>query len=67
MSDPKQSSGDTDIESLLDAAASIHGLTIRPEWRAAAIMNLKVTADAAALVGAFPLEDEIEPASIYIA
>lgn len=67
MSDPKPSPSDRDIESLLDAAASIHGLTIRPEWRAAAIMNLKVTADAATFVDAFPLDDEIEPASIFIA
>ena len=67
MSDPTSSLAEQDYEALLDAAAKIHGITIRPEWRAMVILNLKITGDAAKFVEAFPLDDEAEPASIFIA
>jgi hypothetical protein len=66
MSDPT-GLNDQDYEALLDAAAKIHGIVIRPEWREAAILNLKITGDAAAFVQAFALSDEAEPAPIFIA
>ena len=66
MSDPKPLS-EQDYEALLDAAAKIHGIEIHPEWRAAAILNLKITGDAAAFVHSFSLPDEAEPAPIFIA
>jgi len=58
---------DRDYEALLDAAAKVHGIAIRPEWREAAILNLKITGDAANFVQAFTLSDEAEPAPIFIA
>jgi hypothetical protein len=66
MDDPTILS-DQDYEALLDAAAKIHGITIQPEWRAMAILNLKITGDAAKFVEAFALDDEAEPASIFVA
>ena len=67
MSDPTPPLTEQDYEALLDAAAKIHGITIRPEWRAMAILNLKITGDAARFVEAFALDDEAEPASIFVA
>lgn len=66
MSDPTPLS-EQDYEALLDAAATIHGIAIRPEWRAAAILNLKITGDAAKFVEAFALPDDAEPAAIFSA
>lgn len=66
MSDPRPAPTDTDCEALLDAAADLLGLEIRPAWRAVALANLKTTAEAARFVESFPLEDELEPSPIFI-
>ena len=67
MANPPTPPTESDIEALLDAAAKLQGIAIRAEWRAPAIQNLKVTAEAAAFVAAFPLDDEAEPAPMFVA
>jgi hypothetical protein len=54
-----------DPEAHLTAMARAMGLTIREEWRAAVVANVKATAAAADLVMSFPLEDHIEPAPVF--
>lgn len=49
----------------LDASAALLGLTVDPAWRAEALANLRTLAGAAALVAAFPLPDEAEPAPVF--
>jgi hypothetical protein len=55
---------DTDLDHLI-AAAALLGLDIRPEWQAAVRANLLMSLRMAALVGAFPLPDEAEPAPVF--
>ncbi|WP_181707210.1 DUF4089 domain-containing protein [Chthonobacter rhizosphaerae] len=45
--------------------APVMGLTIPPEWRDGVEANVAATARMAALVLAFPLPDEVEPAAVY--
>ncbi|WP_248304465.1 DUF4089 domain-containing protein [Breoghania sp. L-A4] len=55
-----------------DAAAhvahmeTVMGLTIEEDWRPSVVANMAATAAAAALVLDFPLDDEIEPAPVFI-
>ena len=58
---------DDDLDAFIASAAPILGLTIEPGWRDAIRANLAVTLRMAALVGAFPLPDEAEPASVFAA
>jgi hypothetical protein len=58
---------DADLEAYMDASASVLGLTIAPEWRAAVRVNLEVTFRMAALVEGFELPDEAEPAPVFAA
>ncbi len=49
----------------LEAAISLFGVPMRPDWRAPALANLATVAAAAAFVAAFPLEDEAEYAPVF--
>ncbi len=42
-------------------------LPLRPEWRDATIANMAATEAAARLVLAFPLDDHVEPAAVFVA
>jgi Protein of unknown function (DUF4089) len=57
---------DSGAEHLL-AAATLLGLDIRPEWRDGVRANLQVSLNFGALVAAFPLADEAEPAPVFVA
>lgn len=46
-------------------AAPLLGLTIDPAWRAGVIEQLHVILRAAAIVGEFPLADDVEPATVF--
>ena len=48
-------------------AAAVARITIAPEWRDAVRANLAVTFRLAAMVDAFKLPDEAEPASVFTA
>lgn len=49
----------------VDAACALFDIPMRPEWRDAAIANLKTVATAARFVAAFPLDDEAEYAPTF--
>ncbi|MGA8601923.1 MAG: DUF4089 domain-containing protein [Beijerinckiaceae bacterium] len=59
-----------DPESLklqIDAAIASGGLRVEPEWRAGIEAHFEAIARAAALVMKFPLDDELDPASVFSA
>ena len=55
-----------DPEAVIDAMAPLLDLTIDPASRAAVAANLEATARFAALVMAVPLDDEEEPAPVFV-
>jgi RNAse (barnase) inhibitor barstar len=55
------------LDDLIDAAARALELPIEHEWKAAVKTNLQVTLRHGALVVAFKLPDEAEPAPVYVA
>jgi hypothetical protein len=57
---------DADLDHLI-AAAGMLGLDIRPEWREGVRANLLATLRMGAVVGAFALPDEAEPAPVFAA
>jgi hypothetical protein len=54
-----------DIETYVDAAAALIGLPLDPAHRPGVVLNMERIAAMAALVMAFPLPDETEPAPVY--
>jgi hypothetical protein len=58
---------DAELDTYIDAASVVLGLTIVPEWRAAVRANLAVTFRLGAVVEAFELPDEAEPAPVFMA
>jgi hypothetical protein len=55
------------LDDYIDAVAAALSLPIQSEWKPAVRMNLEVSLRMARLVDEFPLPDESEPASIYVA
>lgn len=55
-----------DPEAVMDAMAPLLGLTIEAGARAAVAANLEVTARFAAIVMAVPVDDEAEPAPVFV-
>ena len=55
-----------DAEAVIDAMAPMLGLTVDAAGRPAVAANLKATARFAALVMAVPLDDEAEPAPVFV-
>ncbi|MCX7322762.1 MAG: DUF4089 domain-containing protein [Hyphomicrobiales bacterium] len=55
------------LSDYIDAVASALSLPIEPEWKPAVRINLELSLRMARLVDEFPLPDESEPASIYVA
>jgi hypothetical protein len=51
----------------IDAAARVLDLTIEPAWKEAVAANLAATLRLAGSFMEFPLPDEAEPASIFVA
>ena len=58
---------DADLDAYIDASAKLLGLTIDPAWKDAVRANLAVTVRMGAIVAAFPLPDEAEPAPVFTA
>jgi hypothetical protein len=54
-----------DAESYVDAAAVLIGLPLDPSHRPGVILNIERIAEMAALVMAFPLPEETEPAPVF--
>ncbi|MFC6791585.1 DUF4089 domain-containing protein [Methylobacterium komagatae] len=54
-----------DLEAVMEASASLLGLTLAPEWREPVLANLRVLRAASALVEGFPLPDEAEAAPVF--
>ncbi len=48
-----------------DSASPMLGIAIAPDWMPAVIQNLRANAAAAQLVTSFPLDDELESASVF--
>lgn len=53
-------------ERLMEAAADLLQLPIEDAFRPGVLTNLEVARKMAALVEAFPLDDEAEPAPVYL-
>ena len=53
------------LDDFIDASARALGLPVEPSWRPAIKANLDVTLRLGALVAAFELPDEAEPAPIF--
>lgn len=58
---------DADLDAYIDASAVVLGLSIAPEWRAAVRANLAIAFRLGAVVAAFELPDEAEPAPVFTA
>ena len=56
---------DAELDAYMDASVTVLGIAIAPEWRAAVRANLALSLRMAAVVAAFPLEDEAEPAPVF--
>lgn len=54
-----------DAETFVDAAAALTGLPLDPAHRPGVILNIERIAEMAALVMAFPLPKETEPAPVF--
>lgn len=57
--------GESACGALLDAGLTVAGLPLEPELRPRVLMHLETAAAMAALVTAFALPDEAEPAPVY--
>ncbi|MEA2935137.1 MAG: 1-carboxybiuret hydrolase subunit AtzG-like [Variibacter sp.] len=67
MSDP-QSLVQVDDETMslcVDAGLQLHALKIDPAWREAVTANLRATANAAALVMSFRLDDDLDAGPVF--
>ncbi|MFG1425838.1 AtzG-like protein [Roseixanthobacter glucoisosaccharinicivorans] len=53
------------LELMLDGAIEAFALKIEADWRAEALVNLRMIADAANLVRGLDLGDEFDPAPVY--
>jgi hypothetical protein len=53
------------LDALITASARTLDLPVDPAWRPAIRFNLEVTYRLAALVAAFPLPDDAEPAPVF--
>ena len=58
---------DKAIDAHIDAAPALVGLTIDPAYRDGVKLNMRATANAARLVLEFELDDEAEPAPVFLA
>ncbi|ONG50368.1 DUF4089 domain-containing protein [Pseudoroseomonas deserti] len=58
---------DEELDRLIEAQAVLLGLGLHPEWREAVRANLQVTLRFGAMVEAFDLPDEAEPAPVFSA
>ena len=54
-----------DLDTLISAGTAVLGITVDPAWHDAVRANLEVTLSLAALVDAFPLPDEADPAPVF--
>ncbi len=55
------------LDDFIEAAAHALALPIEPAWKPAVRSNLEATLRLAAAVADFPLPDEAEPASVFVA
>jgi len=58
---------DDDLDALVDAGTRLAGLPIRPEWRAAIRLHLRISLDHARAVAELSLPDETDPAAVFTA
>jgi hypothetical protein len=56
---------DETLDKLIDASTAALSLPIDPAWKPAIKANLQVTLRLAAIVDAFELPDEAEPAPVF--
>jgi Protein of unknown function (DUF4089) len=54
-----------ELEALIDAGTALLGIPIEPAWKPTIEANLDVSLRLAALVDAFPLPDDAEPAPVF--
>ncbi|MFG1465193.1 AtzG-like protein [Xanthobacter sp. DSM 24535] len=62
---PVPAVSDGALELMLDGAIEAFALKVEPQWRAEALVNLRMIADAANLVRGLDLGDEFDPAPVY--
>jgi Protein of unknown function (DUF4089) len=56
---------DTEVDALIDAGARMYGFAIKPEWRAAIRMHVRISLAHAGTVLAEDLGDGVDPAPVF--
>ena len=56
---------DTEVDALIDAGARIYGFEIKPEWRSAIRMHVRISLGHAGTVMAEDLDDHADPAPVF--
>jgi hypothetical protein len=59
--------GVTELDAYIAAGSALLGIPVRPEWRDTIRQHLEISLDLARVVQDFPLSDESEPASVFVA
>jgi hypothetical protein len=54
------------LDAHLDAATALLGLKVEPDWRPSILAHLAATLAAARIVDGFELDDDAEPAPIFL-
>jgi hypothetical protein len=53
------------LDGFIDAATAALGIEMKPEWRQAVRMHLRISLDHAAAVLETPLSDHVDPAPVF--
>lgn len=56
---------DAQARAMITSMAPMLGIPVEPDWHDPIVQNLVTNARIAQLVADFPLDDEVEPASVY--
>jgi hypothetical protein len=59
--------GGTELDAYIAAGTALLGIPMRPEWRDAIRRHLEIALELARVVADFPLPDQAEPASVFVA
>jgi hypothetical protein len=57
----------TELDAYIAAGTALLGIPVRPEWRDTIRQHLEISLELARVVLDFPLPDQAEPASVFIA
>ncbi len=58
---------DSQLDALIDAGAKIYGLDVKPEWRSAVRMHLRISLSHAGNVLSAEIDEHTDPAPVFSA